>query len=153
MGWLVVPVELVGPLRFEKRLADRGTAPIDPRAFAEFLTRGELDRHLRNMRHVYRGRRNALVAALAEELPEAVVHGIAAGMHVVVELTPEDDQAAILEEARRRRIRFETLTDFGRPAGGPPVLMRGYGQIPEPANPDGNRELAEAVREARSRRA
>jgi GntR family transcriptional regulator/MocR family aminotransferase len=153
MGWLVVPVELVGPLRFEKRLADRGTAPIDQRAFAEFVTRGDLDRHLRRMRHLYRGRRDALVAALAEELPEAVVHGIAAGMHVVVELTPEDDQAAILEEAGRRRIRFETLTDFGRPAGGPPVLMLGYGQIAEPAIPDGIRELAEAVREVRSRRA
>jgi GntR family transcriptional regulator/MocR family aminotransferase len=152
MGWLVVPADLVAPLRFEKRLADRGTAPIDQRAFAEFLTRGELDRHLRRMRQLYRGRRDALVGALAEELPEAVVHGIAAGMHVVVELTFEDDEAAILEEAARRRIRFETLSDFGRPPGGPPVLMLGYGQIAEPAIPAGVRELADAVREVRSQR-
>src|SRR4051794_40855075 len=94
MAWLVVPGDLVAPLRFEKRLADRGTAPIDQRAFAEFLTRGELDRHLRRMRQLYRGRRDALVAALQRELPEATVHGIAAGMHVIVELTASDDEPA-----------------------------------------------------------
>ena len=38
------------------------------------------------MRVRYRARRDALVAALAEELPEATVHGIAAGLHVTVEL-------------------------------------------------------------------
>jgi GntR family transcriptional regulator/MocR family aminotransferase len=152
LAWLVVPAELVAPLRFEKRLADRGTAPIDQRAFAEFVRRGELDRHLRRMRQLYRGRRDTLVGALAEELPEAVVHGIAAGMHVIVELTAEDDEEAIREAAAARRIRFETLSDFGQRGGGPPVLMLGYGQIAEPAIPAGIRALAQAVREARSRR-
>jgi GntR family transcriptional regulator/MocR family aminotransferase len=152
MAWLMVPGDLVAPLRFEKRLADRGTAPIDQRAFAEFLTRGELDRHLRRMRQLYRGRRDALVATLQHELPEATVHGIAAGMHVIVELTAEDDEEAVRQAAAARRIRFETLADFGQEGGGPPVLMLGYGQIAEPAIPAGIRELAQAVREARSRR-
>ena len=46
-------------------------ARIEQHAFADFLARGELDRHLRRMRARYRARRDALVAALAEELPEA----------------------------------------------------------------------------------
>jgi len=144
IGWLVAPAALVTALRQEKRLSDRGTSHIDQRAFADFLERGELDRHLRRMRQLYRGRRDALVGALAEALPDARVRGIAAGMHVMVELPAGDDEAAIRAEARRRRIRFETLADYGV-GEGPPVLMLGYGQIAEPAIPAGIRELADAV--------
>src|SRR5262249_13756225 len=107
--------------------------------------------HLRRMRQLYRGRRDALVRTLAEELPDAVVHGIAAGMHVIVELTADDDEAAIRVRASARRIRFETLDDYGKP-GGAPVLMLGYGPPGEAATPGGLRELAGAVREARPAR-
>ena len=152
MGWLVVPAALVPDLRFEKRLADRGTAHIDQHAFADFLGRGELDRHLRRMRQLYRGRRDALVQTLTEVLPDATVHGIAAGMHVIVELAPDDSEELIREEAARRRIRFETLADYGQTAKGrAPVLMLGYGQIAEAAIPAGIRELAEAITAARNR--
>ena len=52
----------------------------------------------------------------------------------------------IREEAARRRIRFETLADYGQTANGrAPVLMLGYGQIAEAAIPAGIRELAEAI--------
>src|SRR3954465_94830 len=43
-------------------------------------------------------RRQVLVAALADALPEATFHGIAAGLHLTVELPPGDDEAAIREE-------------------------------------------------------
>ena len=42
------------PCAREKRLADHGTARIEQHAFADFLARGELDRHLRRMRARYR---------------------------------------------------------------------------------------------------
>ena len=89
LGWLVVPHGLIEPIRHGKYLADLGTARIEQHAFADFIARGELDRHLRRMRAKYRGRRDALVAALEAELPEATVKGIAAGLHVTVELPPE----------------------------------------------------------------
>jgi len=148
IGWLVAPAGLLAALGQEKRLSDRGTSHIDQRAFADFVERGELDRHLRRMRQLYRGRRDALVTALAQELPDARVHGIAAGMHVMVELGAGDDERAIRDAARERRIRFETLADYGV-AEGPPMLMLGYGQIAEQAIPAGIAELAAAVRSAR----
>ena len=73
IGWLVVPPSLLQAVSHEKLLADRGTARIEQHAFADFLTRGELDRHLRRMRARYRSRRDALVDALTEALPEAAV--------------------------------------------------------------------------------
>ena len=70
LGWLVVPrAARSSAVAREKVLADRGTARIDQHAFADFLERGELDRHLRRMRARYRARRDALVAALARGAP------------------------------------------------------------------------------------
>ena len=147
IGWMVVPPRLLDAVREEKLVADQGTARIDQHAFAAFLARGELDRHLRRMRVEYRARRDALVSALATELPDAAVRGIAAGLHVTVELPAGHDPEAIRAAAARRRIAFETMADFrtGR-SGGPPVLLLGYGQMRLPAIPAGVRELAAVIR-------
>jgi GntR family transcriptional regulator/MocR family aminotransferase len=152
IGWLIVPPSLLQAVGHEKLLADRGTARIEQHAFADFLARGELDRHLRRMRARYRSRRDALVDALAEALPEAVVVGVAAGLHVTVQLPDSDNEQAIREEAHDRRIELETLSDF-RPAAHerPPALLLGYAQMPEPAIRAGVHELAKAVRAARIR--
>jgi GntR family transcriptional regulator/MocR family aminotransferase len=150
LGWLVLPPSLLEAVTQEKLLADRGTARIEQHAFAHFLDRGELDRHLRRMRARYRRRRDALIAALAEALPEATVGGAAAGLHVTVELTDADDEQSILNQARSRRVEIETMGDFRRAAAGStPGLVLGYAQMPEPSIRAGVRELAEAVHAAR----
>ena len=149
IGWLVVPPSLLEAVSHEKLLADRGTARIEQHAFADFLTRGELDRHLRRMRTRYRSRRDALVDALTEALPEAAVRGVAAGLHVTVQLPDGADEQAIREEAHERRVELETMADY-RPDshGRPPVLLLGYAQMPEAAIRAGVKELAKAVRAA-----
>lgn len=153
IGWLVVPAALLHAVREEKLLADMGTARIEQHALAGFLARGELDRHLRRMRTRYRRRRDALVEALAAALPEASVHGIAAGLHATVRLPASDDARAIREEARRRRIELATMADYRPDAdAGPPTLMLGYASMPEPAIRAGVQELAEAVRAVRAAR-
>jgi GntR family transcriptional regulator/MocR family aminotransferase len=147
LGWLVVPPAWLQAVSDAKYLADMGTARIEQQAFADFLARGELDRHLRRMRVRYRHRRDALVAALADALPEAAVRGIAAGLHVTVELPLGHDEQAIRAEAARRRIRLNTMSDYRREPGvGPPTLMLGYAPLPEAAIRAGVRELAAAVR-------
>ena len=152
LGWLVVPSALLGAVRDEKLLTDRGTARIEQLAFTDFLTSGHLDRHLRRMRLRYGARREALVAALADALPGATVHGIAAGLHLTVELPRGDDEQAIREEALERRIALSTMSDYGAHAC-PPTLMLGYGHLPEAAVRPGVRGLAEAIRAARERTA
>ena len=136
IGWLVVPRSLLDAVSHEKLLADRGTARIEQHAFADFLTRGELDRHLRRMRARYRGRRDALIEALTEALPEAAVSGIAAGLHVTVRLPDTDDEQAIVDEARRRRVELEVMSEF-RPtrlvsAAGPSARLRADARTDDP---------------------
>ena len=150
IGWLVVPIGLLEAVTEEKLLADRGTARVDQYALGEFLDRGELDRHLRRMRALYRRRRDALVEALTEAIPEATVEGIAAGLHATVRLPRDYDETAILQEARRRRIELRTVGQFVFPDGhAPPSLLLGYAQSSEPIIRSGVMELAEAIRASR----
>jgi GntR family transcriptional regulator/MocR family aminotransferase len=151
LGWLVLPPSLTEAVSREKDTDDCGTARIEQHAFADFISRGELDRHLRRMRTRYRRRRDLLVEALADALPEAKVRGIAAGLHVTAELPEDYDDQAIIDEVHRRRIDATTMREFWiEPHTGPPTLLLGYGQIAEPAISSSVREVADAVRAARA---
>ena len=94
LGWLLSPPELTGSLVERKQAADMGSPALDQLAFADVLERGELDHHLRRMRPIYRGRRDALLAALARHLPDVRPVGAAAGLHVLAWLPPDVDETA-----------------------------------------------------------
>jgi GntR family transcriptional regulator/MocR family aminotransferase len=150
IGWLVVPPDLLEAVIQEKVIADRGTARIEQHALADFLIRGELDRHLRRMRARYRRRRDLLVDALADALPEATVAGTAAGLHVTLQLPAADNEEAIQKEALQRGIELETLSEYQIGPHHPPTVLLGYGQMPEAAIRAGVRDLAAAVRATRT---
>lgn len=151
LGWLALPQALVEDVTQEKVLADQGSPRVDQLALADFLQRGELDRHLRRMRLTYRQRRDTLVDALKTHIPEARVMGIAAGLHVTLQLPAEDDAEAIQRHARERRVELATMNDFRHaPGSDPPTLLLGYSQTSEPAIPEGVKLLAAAIHAARS---
>jgi GntR family transcriptional regulator/MocR family aminotransferase len=150
IGWLVVPAPLLDAVAHEKVLADRGTARIEQQALGDFIDRRELDRHLRRMRSRYRQRRDAVVAALAESVPEATVQGIAAGLHAAIRLPGGDDEAAILEEGRRRGIVFDSVRPYVFGAGvHPPTILLGYAPASEATIRAGIAELGEVIRATR----
>ena len=148
LGWLVVPGALTAALRAEKLLADQGTARIEQLAFARFLRRGDLDRHLRRMRVRYRSRRDATIAALAGALPAATVRGIAAGLHVTVELPAGHDERAIRAAAADRGIAIGVLGDYRSTVDGTPTLILGYSQMSESRLRAGIHELADLITRA-----
>jgi GntR family transcriptional regulator/MocR family aminotransferase len=146
LGWLVAPANLVDEAVRTKRLLDDFSPALDQLTLAEFLTRGDYDRHVRRARGIYRERRDRLLAALAMYLPELMVEGIAAGMHLVLRLPPGIDDVAIAEDARRAGIRLPALSAFRiRPAssGG---LVVGYGRLHESAVEPAMQALAKVVR-------
>ncbi|ROR45422.1 PLP-dependent aminotransferase family protein [Kitasatospora cineracea] len=86
LGWAVLPGWLAEDFRQAKQYADLGTGAVDQLAFAALLESGGYDRHLRAVRPRYRARRDALVGALREHLPQAGLRGVAAGLHLYADL-------------------------------------------------------------------
>ena len=128
LGWLVVPSWLAGDVGEEKGWADGGSPALEQLAFADFLSRGELDRHLRRARLRYRRRRDALVEAVGEAFPDAVVRGVAAGLHVVAEPVEPVDERALRAAAAERSVALVAMRDRGRT-----LMVLGYANLPEPA--------------------
>jgi GntR family transcriptional regulator / MocR family aminotransferase len=74
------------------------------------------------------------------------VSGIAAGLHVVLELASTATEQAACEEARARGLAVESLSHRALPGyAGPPGLLIGYGGISEAAVPLAIEQLAQAL--------
>lgn len=150
LGWLAVPPSLLSAVGKAQREIDWGAPRIEQNAFADFLIRGELDRHLRRQRIAYRARRDTLISALAKALPDATICGICAGLHATVGLPDIDDAEAIKAEARRRGIGVSTMAEHRvRSRSGQPTLLLGYANVTEASIRVGIKELAAAVKATR----
>jgi GntR family transcriptional regulator/MocR family aminotransferase len=145
LGWLLASARLVRPLADEVLFSVIAPPRLQQLAFADFLLRGELDRHLRRMRLRYRRRRDLLVRSLARELPMAEVGGIAAGLHVVASFPRSYSERRIVAEARKRHIGLYGLGEHRIRARRRPALLLGYAVAGEATIPAAIRELAAAV--------
>jgi GntR family transcriptional regulator/MocR family aminotransferase len=82
LGWMVPPRHLREAVVAAKAAADLGSPVLDQVALARMISSGAYLRQVRRARAVYRGRRDALLAALARHAPQLHVTGISAGLHV-----------------------------------------------------------------------
>jgi len=146
LGWMIVPAEMYATVEDCKRYADLGSPILEQLTFAEFLREGELDRHLRRMRSIYRLRRDALIAALARHLPDWRPTGAAAGLHLVAELPASLDDQEVVRLSATRPIRVYPMRDYCFKASPGPALVFGYGSLAEGQIGLGISQLAAAVR-------
>jgi GntR family transcriptional regulator / MocR family aminotransferase len=147
LGWFVLPAYLTGPMAAAKIAADRGSPALEQIAFADFVSRGEFDRHLRRMRPVYRRRRDALLAALARDLPWLEPAGISAGMHLVTWLPPHLDETSTVAAARRVGVGLDAVGPYRIANSGPGGLIFGYATASERDIADGVARLTQVMRE------
>lgn len=147
IGWMVLPADLIGAVTMAKGLADTGSSVMDQLAFAQLLSSGGYDRHLRHMRRRYLARRNALLAALKRHLPQATVLGAAAGVHLTVRFPDGFEVEKLVHRAAQMRVRVEPLAPcYADPGSAPPGLLLGYANLTESQIFSGVQTLARAVR-------
>jgi GntR family transcriptional regulator/MocR family aminotransferase len=145
LGWLVVPPAYRAAVAEAKLRADLGEPALHQLAFAELLGAGGYDRHLRRVRLRYRRRRDALAAALAEHVPRGRVTGVAAGLHLVLELESYPDELALLDAAHHAGLGPQGLGSTRVASSGPPGLVLGYAAHPEPTLADAARRLSQLM--------
>jgi GntR family transcriptional regulator/MocR family aminotransferase len=118
---------------------------------ARLIATGELEQHIRTVRKRQRGRRDALLGALREQLPEARVQGVPAGLHLLItfparagKLDDRDlDDRDLAERIGRAGVRVHPLS-WHRQRPGPPGLVLGYAAH----TPDQLREAARRIARA-----
>jgi GntR family transcriptional regulator/MocR family aminotransferase len=141
LGWAVLPSHLAAEVAAEKALSDLGTPVLEQLTLAAFLGRGELDRHLRQTRPLYRRRRDALLHGLPG-LPAA---GAAAGLHALVGLPPGSDESQVAAAAATNEVAVEPLGPHDMTGDHEPALILGYSRLSEPALIEAAKRLRAAL--------
>lgn len=146
VGYAVLPPDLVRPFEEAKDLTDRQTPMLEQQVLAGFLGEGHFERHLRRMRQLYRSRRGALVEALERHLEGRVqVVGASAGMHLMVLLAPDMEEADVVERAAAVGVGVYPASPYYYGGGSPPALVMGYAGMPEERIAQGVARLARAL--------
>jgi len=143
LGWLIVPPSLRDAVVQAKALDDLGCSVLEQLVLARLLETSAYDRHLRKARRRNRARRDALIDAVAQELPGARVSGVSAGLHALVRLPRAVELQALLAGAAAQSLGIYPL-NLHRidPGGGVEALVMGYANLSEPAIAEGVRRLA-----------
>jgi GntR family transcriptional regulator/MocR family aminotransferase len=146
LAWMALPERLVAPVARAKLQTDGGTSSPLQATFAEFLADGDYDRHLRTMRHRYRRRRDAVIAALARHLPSLPVGGAAAGLHLTVGLPDHTVWPSLRLALHERRLTVACTNDYRT---GPPTpttrLVLGYGNLDSSVVDEAVSQLAQVL--------
>ena len=146
LGWLVPPRRLQAILVAAKHASDLGSPALAQLVLAHLLANGEYDRHIRMVRGRQRARRDAVLAAVREHLPQAHVGGIAAGLHVLLTLpdgTATDD-AELADQVRQVGVLVHPLS-WHRQRPGSPGLVLGYAAHPPDRLREAVRRIARAI--------
>jgi GntR family transcriptional regulator/MocR family aminotransferase len=140
IGYVVAPRPLVDRLAILRQIADLQGDLIGEVAVADLLDGGEVGRHVRRVRHVYRNRRDLLASALLKNLGDALsfelpTGGMAIWARVANGIDAERWAALAIEEgASFRTARFYAVDGAPRP-----FVRLGFSGLDEA-------ELLEAVR-------
>ncbi|MFF7647955.1 aminotransferase class I/II-fold pyridoxal phosphate-dependent enzyme [Streptomyces canus] len=107
LGWLRAPGELRRACAVAKQAADLHTPTVNQLAAARYLADRDLDAHVRRVARVYGERRDAMLAGLAEALPEGSTWTRPeGGMFLWARLPSSYDTTALLPQVVARDVAY-----------------------------------------------
>ncbi len=150
LGWLATAPTLVARLRSSGLLdSGGGVNHFTAHVVASFMAQGWLDENVEALRIAYRGRRDALCAALADNLPQGCEWRKPGGGFFVWLRLPEGlDSAALLPAAEAAGVSYVPGARFCVEAGCRPYCRLAFTLLPVEEMQEGARRLAAVVREA-----
>ena len=125
VGWVLAPPKYREALVAAKRNADLGNAVLAQLVLAQLMELGEMERQLRFLRRRHRRRRDAMIVAIRTHLPGAVVHGAAAGLHLMITFDADFADVDLAAASLARGVKVQPLSWHSqRPSQ--PGLVLGY---------------------------
>jgi GntR family transcriptional regulator/MocR family aminotransferase len=129
LGWVAAPDEIARALVATQLPGTGGSTGLNAHVFAQLLLSGSYERHVQRCRREYRRRRDALVRALAAQLPQLTVQGIAGGLHFTVGIPRGYDADRVAEAARSEGIEIRPLSYYTHGPAEHQGLVIGYGRL------------------------
>jgi GntR family transcriptional regulator/MocR family aminotransferase len=148
LGFLAASEPLVAAAAAHRSFIDvQGDLAVEA-AVTDLLVAGDLQRHVRRARRVYRARRDLLASLLGERLGSALSFDVpSGGMALWARISPEIDALAWQTAALRHGVAFQTGSRFsftGRPL---PFLRLGFAALDDTELGDAVRRMAAALKE------
>jgi 2-aminoadipate transaminase len=149
VGYLVGPEERIATLA--KRANEQYISPsmIAESIVWELCRSGALERNIESVNAALRGRRDALVGALREHIPEARFVVPEGGYFLWLDLEDDVDTPSLLGEAKEQGVTFVAGPDFML-AGGNSSLRLSFAPVPADRIPEGIERLARALERQRA---
>ena len=127
LGWMIAPTDVMPRLVQAKQGADLQTSLFLQMVAYEVARGGFLDHHVRELRVIYRERRDAMLMALRHSFPpEATWTEPQGGLFVWVTLPPTLDATAVLQEALAAHVAFAPGTAFFAHGGGQHMMRLNF---------------------------
>lgn len=144
LGWLIAPEEIIR--RLARLKVDGGTSIFGSYVAAEWIPE-HLDGHIAELKRIYGGRREVMLAALAREMPEGVRWTTPDGGFFIWLTLPEGlDAGRLRPQARERGVEFLPGETCYADGSGKNTIRLSFSFADEPQIEEGIRILAEVVR-------
>jgi 2-aminoadipate transaminase len=146
LGWAVAPRPVLERMVLAKQGADLHTDSLAQRAALRFCRDNDLDAHVLELCAAYRQRRDAMLAALGEQMPAGTTWTRPEGGMFTWATLPEGiDAGALLAEAVVRRVAFVPGSAFHADGGGAGTLRLNFTNCPPDVIREGVGRLAAAL--------
>ena len=145
VSYMILPPHLLAEYQHRLGFYACPVSSFEQFTLAEFLSKGHYEHHLSRMKTRYHKKRDAVIAAIRQGLPQAETMEQDAGLHFLVRLDTALPDEVLRRRAAERGIRLALLSDYySDPEQAPPhVLVVNYSGIQPEKLEEGLRRLNE----------
>jgi 2-aminoadipate transaminase len=127
LGWMIAPTDVMARLVQAKEGADLQTSLFLQMIAYEVARAGFLDHHVRELRVIYRERRDAMLTALRHFFPpESTWTEPQGGLFIWITLPPTLDATTVLQDALAAHVAFAPGTAFFAHGGGEHMMRLNF---------------------------
>ena len=112
ISYMILPSSLIKILKEDAPFFICSVPVIEQIVMAKFIGNGHFERHLNKMRRIYKKRRELLIENLSKKNKVLDISGADSGLHIVVEFETDKTDEEILEKAKDKGIKIQSLSEF-----------------------------------------
>ncbi len=147
IGWVIAHEKIIDKLVTAKQTADLCTSPFVQKIAAKYLESGIFDTHLTVIADMYREKRNIMLSALKEYMPEGVTWTEPeGGLFLFVNLPEYMDAEKLFMQAVEEKVAFVQGNVFFCDGSGKNTMRLNFSFPSKEMNIEGIKRLAKAIR-------